>query len=74
MAQSEHGSNGRNGGDHPGRLTDPAQLGDALMLLMEGCYVTRLTFGAADGPMANAAATAHVLLDAYIPPQARGKA
>jgi AcrR family transcriptional regulator len=41
------------------------ELGDALMLLMEGGYLTRRTFGNRNGPLQNAAPTARVLLDAY---------
>ena len=43
------------------------ELGDALMLLMEGGYLTRRTFGRDDGPLQTAALTARVLLDAYAP-------
>jgi AcrR family transcriptional regulator len=43
------------------------ELGDALMLLMEGGFLTRRTFGEASGPMQTVAATARVLLDAYAP-------
>jgi AcrR family transcriptional regulator len=41
------------------------ELGDALMLLMEGGYLTRRTFGHGTGPLQNAALTARVLIDAY---------
>jgi AcrR family transcriptional regulator len=41
------------------------ELGDALMLLMEGGYLTRRTFGDGHGPMQTAALTVRVLLDAY---------
>jgi AcrR family transcriptional regulator len=41
------------------------ELGDALMLVMEGGYLTRRTFGNRNGPLQNAALTARVLLDAY---------
>ncbi|MDB6085732.1 MAG: Transcriptional regulator, TetR family [Gammaproteobacteria bacterium] len=41
------------------------ELGDALMLLMEGGYLTRRTFEHGDGPLQTAALTARVLLDAY---------
>jgi AcrR family transcriptional regulator len=47
---------------------EAAELGDALMLLMEGGNLTRRTFGAHDGPLQTAAATARVLLRAYAPP------
>jgi AcrR family transcriptional regulator len=41
------------------------ELGDALMLLMEGGYLSRQTFGSGKGPMQTAARAARVLLDAY---------
>jgi AcrR family transcriptional regulator len=41
------------------------ELGDALMLLMEGGYLTRRTFGNGNGPLQSAAPTARVLIDAY---------
>jgi AcrR family transcriptional regulator len=47
--------------------TQPEELGDALMLLMEGGYLTRRTFGRDDGPLQSAALTARVLLNAYAP-------
>ena len=43
---------------------DPEQLGDALMLLMEGGYYTRLTYPQNTGPVAAIAKTARVLIDA----------
>ncbi|MGH8446834.1 MAG: TetR/AcrR family transcriptional regulator [Solimonas sp.] len=42
-------------------------LGDALMLLLEGSTVTRLTFAGHSGPLANSLAAARTLLDAYVP-------
>jgi AcrR family transcriptional regulator len=45
----------------------PQELGDALMLLMEGGYLTRRTFGRDDSPLQSAALTARVLLNAYAP-------
>jgi AcrR family transcriptional regulator len=45
----------------------PEELGDALMLLMEGGYLTRRIFGTDDGPLQSAASTARVLLNAYAP-------
>ena len=42
---------------------DPEQLGDALMLLMEGGYYTRLTYPQNSGPVAAIAKTARVLID-----------
>ncbi len=41
------------------------ELGDALMLLMEGGYLTRRTFGDGGGPLQNVASTVRVLIDAY---------
>lgn len=43
---------------------DPETLGDALLLLLEGSYLTRLTFERA-GPMYAAATAARELLDAH---------
>jgi AcrR family transcriptional regulator len=40
-------------------------LGDALMLLWEGSYLTRLTFQCQHGPAHNAAKAARALIDAY---------
>jgi AcrR family transcriptional regulator len=45
----------------------PHELGDALMLVMEGGYLTRRTFGHGNGPLQSAALTARVLIDAYTP-------
>jgi len=42
---------------------DPELLGDALMLLMEGGYYTRLTYPQNTGPVAAIAKTARVLID-----------
>jgi AcrR family transcriptional regulator len=47
------------------------ELGDALMLLMEGGYLTRRTFEHGDGPLQAAALTARVLIDAYTPTRTR---
>ncbi len=41
------------------------ELGDALMLLIEGGFLTRRTFAPGDGPLQTAALTARVLIDAY---------
>jgi hypothetical protein len=41
------------------------ELGDSLMLLMEGGYLTRRTFGHGNGPLQTAALTARVLINAY---------
>ena len=43
------------------------ELGDALMLVMEGGCLTRRSFGAGAGPLQTAALTVRVLLDAYAP-------
>ncbi|GAC1625055.1 MAG: TetR/AcrR family transcriptional regulator [Nevskia sp.] len=43
---------------------DPEQLGDSLMLLMEGGYLARLTF-AKGGPVASAAEAARRLIDSH---------
>jgi AcrR family transcriptional regulator len=43
---------------------DPNALGDALMLLWEGAYLTRVTMGA-DGPVQGAAKAARALIAAY---------
>jgi AcrR family transcriptional regulator len=45
---------------------DPAALGDALTLLMEGSNLARLTFDAHSGPAATAARAARALMDAYL--------
>ena len=45
---------------------DPALLGDALMLLMEGGYYTRLTFAHNSGPVAVIAKTARLLIEAQL--------
>ena len=43
----------------------PAALGDALLLLFEGSYLTRLTFHSGHGPAESAAAAARALIGAY---------
>jgi hypothetical protein len=43
------------------------ELGDALMLLMEGGFLSRRTFGGVRGPLETAALTARVLIKAYAP-------
>ena len=40
-------------------------LGDALMLLFEGSFLTRLTFDSQHGPARNAAGAARALMRAY---------
>jgi AcrR family transcriptional regulator len=46
---------------------DPESLGDALMLLFDGGYFTRLVFPDAAGPISAALPAARALLDAYLP-------
>jgi hypothetical protein len=43
---------------------EPNALGDSLMLLWEGAYLTRVTMGA-DGPVQGAAKAARALIAAY---------
>lgn len=45
---------------------DPDTLGDALMLLMEGGYYTRLTYPQNTGPVVSIAKAARVLIDAHL--------
>jgi len=45
---------------------DPDVLGDALMLLLEGGYYTRLTFAGNTGPVSNVAKAARNLIDAHL--------
>ena len=45
---------------------DPEALGDALMLLMEGGYYSRLTFPQNSGPVAAIAKAARTLIDAHL--------
>jgi AcrR family transcriptional regulator len=45
---------------------DPDTLGDALMLLMEGSYYTRLTFPDNSGPVSAIAKAARTLIDAHV--------
>ena len=44
---------------------EPEVLGDALMLMMEGSYYTRLTFPNNSGPVASLPKAARVLIDAH---------
>ena len=44
---------------------EPEVLGDSLMLLWEGSYLTRLTFQCQHGPAHNAGKAARALIDAY---------
>ena len=50
---------------------EPDALGDALMLLMEGGYYSRLTFPHNSGPVAAIAKTARTLVDAAIDGESR---
>jgi len=45
---------------------DAETLGDALMLLMEGGYYTRLTFPQNSGPVASIVKAARALIDAHV--------
>ena len=47
------------------RAREPEALGDALLLLFEGIYLTQLTFHSKHGPAQNAAAAARALIRAY---------
>lgn len=53
--------------------TKADELGDALMLLMEGGYLTRLTFCSNGGPMQSAGRAARVMIDAYCVTKSGGK-
>jgi AcrR family transcriptional regulator len=46
---------------------EPEALGDALMLLMEGGYYSRLTFPQNSGPVAAIVKAARALVDAHVP-------
>jgi AcrR family transcriptional regulator len=50
---------------HEMAARDPDALGDSLMLLWEGSYLTRLTFRGQHSPAENAASAARSLIDAY---------
>jgi AcrR family transcriptional regulator len=45
---------------------EPDVLGDALMLLWEGSYLTRLVFSGENGPMQNVVRAARTLIDAHL--------
>jgi AcrR family transcriptional regulator len=47
------------------RVREPDALGDALLLLFEGTYLTQLTFHSEHGPAQTAAAAARALIRAY---------
>ena len=44
---------------------EPDALGDALMLLWEGSYLTRLVLPVQDGPIQNVVRAVHTLIDAH---------
>lgn len=46
-------------------VSEPDELGDSLMLLWEGSYLTRLTFSATNGPAQGAANAARMLIRAH---------
>ncbi|HEY4446368.1 MAG TPA: TetR/AcrR family transcriptional regulator [Steroidobacteraceae bacterium] len=46
---------------------DPLSLGDALMLLLDGGYFTRLIFPLGSGPISAALPAVRALIDAYLP-------
>ncbi len=50
---------------HDMKARDPEALGDALLLLFEGSYLTQLTFHSKHGPAESAAAAARALIAAY---------
>ena len=47
------------------KAREPGALGDALLLLFEGSYITQLTFHSRHGPAEGAAAAARALINAY---------
>src|SRR5580692_7970240 len=49
---------------------DAENLGDALMLLLDGGYFTRLVFPLASGPISSALPAVRALIDAHLPPKA----
>ena len=48
---------------------DPERLGDALMLLLDGGYFTRLIFPLGSGPISAALHAVRTLVDAHLPPK-----
>ncbi|TDU31815.1 TetR family transcriptional regulator [Panacagrimonas perspica] len=50
---------------HQMGVREPDELGDSLMLLWEGSYLTRLTFSATNGPAQGAANAARMLIRAH---------
>jgi AcrR family transcriptional regulator len=51
---------------------DAETLGDALMLLLDGGYFTRLVFPLGSGPICAALPAVRALIDAHLPTQGRG--
>jgi len=45
----------------------PEHLGDALMLLLDGGYFTRLVFPLGSGPISSALPAVRALIDAHLP-------
>jgi hypothetical protein len=52
---------------------DSETLGDALMLLLDGGYFTRLVFPMGSGPICAARPAVRALIDAHLPPERRLK-
>jgi AcrR family transcriptional regulator len=50
---------------------DSETLGDALMLLLDGGYFTRLVFPLGSGPICAALTAVRLLIDAHLPPESR---
>jgi hypothetical protein len=50
---------------------DSETLGDALMLLLDGGYFTRLVFPLGSGPICAALSAVRALIDAHLPPESR---
>ncbi len=50
-------------------VRDPERLGDALMLLLDGGYFTRLIFPLGSGPISAALPAVRALIDAHLPPK-----
>ena len=50
-------------------VRDAEVLGDALMLLLDGGYFTRLTFPSGSGPISSALPAVRALIDAHLPRQ-----
>jgi len=48
---------------------EPEPLGDALMLLLDGGYFTRLVFPLGSGPISAALPAVRALIDAHLPPR-----